>query len=307
MVKRGDTGNQVKYLQEMLNRFVNTQLTVDGDFGPGTERVLAKAQKTLGREVRSEVTSEVWNILKNTFLRFDAQFSTTPLVPQNLLEVPPNRQKIPLVKGWNQYGQLISQIARKQGIPVSTALAVLAIESDSEAYGWKNKPVIRFENHVFWRHWGRRFASTFHDHFKFEQGRSWEGHMWRPSPGDPWQKQHTRDKNQEREWRVLTFARTLDDTAALCSTSWGAPQVMGFNHRKIGYGTPQEMVEAFQKDARWQVLGLFDFFQDDARMLPALRKGDFVTFARIYNGKGQAENYGAQIKASAGLAVKMGF
>jgi hypothetical protein len=39
---------------------------------------------------------------------------------------------------------------------------------------------------------------------------------------------------------------------------------------------------------------MFDFF--DGPMLKALRKNDFVSFARRYNGSGKAQSYGQKIR-----------
>jgi hypothetical protein len=149
--------------------------------------------------------------------------------------------------------------------------------------------VIRFENHQFHRRWGRQRVDVFREHFRFNRTRPWTGHRFRPEAGD-WHRFHG---SQDREWAVLEFARRLDDTAALNSISMGAPQIMGFNHTVIGYPDVQSMFESFASE-RYQLLGLFDFL--DGEMLAALRRQDFIRFASLYNGRGQAEEYGRRIR-----------
>lgn len=308
VVKRGDVGSTVKFLQEMLNRSVTaSRLSIDGDFGPATERSVLGALRTFGISGDPKVVDRVlWGVLQSrSFLRVDEKMQSVPLEPVRKVDGSNNRTKTPLVNGWNQYGGLLDHICKMYKLTPDVAVAVLAIESAGRAFD-EGRPIIRFENHIFWRFWGRFNAAQFKQHFSFSSSSVWKNHFWREDPEGKWEEQHTRTNNQDREWEVLAFARSLDDTAALYSTSWGAPQVMGFNHRKIGYQTPQEMVAAFQQDARWHILALFDFFRADARMLRGLQTRDFVQFAGVYNGPGKAEDYGARIKAAADLARSMG-
>lgn len=100
--------------------------------------------------------------------------------------------------------------------------------------------------------------------------------------------------DQRKEWQVLDFARSLDDSAALKSISMGAPQVMGFNYQQTGYQSVQQMFNNLSTDIRYHIFALFDFL--DNRMISALQNYDFVRFARFYNGSGQAEHYGEWIK-----------
>jgi hypothetical protein len=153
--------------------------------------------------------------------------------------------------------------------------------------------LIRFENHLFYQNWGKQNQARFDQHFTFSRERSWEGHTWRADANQPFQEFHG---NQAREWQVLNFAASLDDSAAKLSISMGLPQIMGFNHRRIGYNNVQEMFLAFQADERSQLLGLFDFIKADAAMLQALRDNHYVNFASGYNGSGQAQFYGGLIE-----------
>lgn len=194
---------------------------------------------------------------------------------------------------WNRYGGLLNALAAKLGIDPAVTVAILAVESGGNAFGPDGRMIIRFENYQFYHYWGKQNPDRFAQHFTYNRDRSWEGHTWRADPNQPFQEFHG---NQAAEWAALTFAASLDDTAAKFSISMGLPQIMGFNHQRIGYANVQTMFNAFQADERNHVLGMFDFIKADANMLQAMRNNDYTTFASGYNGPGQAAHYGGLIQ-----------
>lgn len=193
---------------------------------------------------------------------------------------------------WNRYGGLLNALAAKLSIDPALAVAILAVESGGNAFGADGRMIIRFENHLFYHYWGKQNPDRFAQCFTFNSDRCWEGHSWRSDPNQPFQEFHG---NQSAEWAALNFAASLDDTAAKFSISMGLPQIMGFNHQRIGYANVQEMFNAFQADERNHVLGLFDFINADANMVQALRSQNYAGFAAGYNGPGQADYYGGLI------------
>lgn len=222
----------------------------------------------------------------------------TDLVPKNKLPVSGTNEQKKVARTWNQFGNWLETLSKEYQIDPGSAVAVLCVESSGKGFekNNKNRMIIRFENHKFWSYWGKQNTKVFHQHFKYgkkESGKMkvWLGHYWRKDEKSDWQSFHG---NQSKEWQVLDFARSLDDTAALNSISMGAPQIMGFHHSRIGYPTVQEMFEKFDSDIRYHIKGLFDFF--DKPMINALRKLDFVKFAGYYNGSGQKEKYGKWIQ-----------
>lgn len=166
------------------------------------------------------------------------------------------------------------------------AVALFAVESSGKGFS-NNRIIIRFENHQFWRWWGQQNPSLFNNHFSYDPHKVWQNHKFRPNKTFPWESFHGK---QDREWEVFEFARSLDETSAMKSISMGLPQIMGFNHKKIGYGTVKEMFDNFSKDIRYHIIGFFEFL--DPIMLNTLRMGDFKQFAKFYNGPGQADYYG---------------
>ncbi len=206
--------------------------------------------------------------------------------PRHALEVSGSNHYRQIARLYNAYGNLLESLAGEVGIDTGAAVAVLQTESGGRAFGRDGSLIIRFENHSFYDFWGTDNQDVYFEHFRFESGRRWRGHLFRTEPGADWLEFHG---DQVREWEALDLARGFDDTAALKSISMGAPQIMGFNHEAIGFRTVQEMMQHMSQSTRHQILSLFDFF--DERQVEALRSQDFRTFARCYNGTGQMNRY----------------
>lgn len=226
----------------------------------------------------------------------EAAIETVALVPATKYQVAgtPESQKVALT--WNKFGGLLQALADHHQVDVGCAVAVLCVESSGKGFEQdnQNRMIIRFENHKFWEYWGKRNADKFNRHFRYNDVQRWQGHQWRALETDPWENFHG---NQLSEWRVLEFARALDDTAALYSISMGAPQIMGFHYARTGYPNVQQMFDKFAADIRHQIVGFFDFLNATPGMIQALRDLDFIKFAGLYNGSGQKEKYGAWIRA----------
>ncbi len=197
-----------------------------------------------------------------------------------------------IVNTWNQYGGLLLEQAAQLDLDPGVAVAVLVAESKGEPFGPDGRMIIRFENHIFYQYWGKANEARFRQHFSFDANQQWKGHHWRPDPNGAWQPMH---EHQAGEWQVFEFARRLDERAAMLSISMGAPQIMGFNHTAIGYTTVQAMFHAFQADVREQLVSFFRFMTVH-KLVDAVRGGDYVAFARIYNGPGQADHYAGLIR-----------
>lgn len=194
---------------------------------------------------------------------------------------------------WNKYGGLLAELSARLRIDPGAAVAVLAIESGGRGFAADGRMIIRFENHLFFRQWGRDHAEIFHRHFTFNPEKNWLDHRWRQFTNQPFADFHGA---QDGEWRVFSFARSLDDTAAKLSISMGGPQIVGFNYAALGYESVHQMYDAFSAGERQQIVGFFDFVQGpsrDSRRVLALQALDFTTFASLYNGPGQAAKYGS--------------
>ena len=216
----------------------------------------------------------------------------TALQPTSLIVETGSSQTRKVARTWNRFGGLLEVLGDEHLIDVASTVAVLCVESSGKGFEHsnQNRMIIRFENHKFWKYWGKENPEQYKRHFQYQSGKVWKGHLWRRSPQDDWTTFHGK---QSREWEVFNFARSIDTDAAMLSISMGAPQIMGFHHERIGYPSVADMFDHFSQDIGAQIRGLFDFF--DTRMITALRDLDFVTFAARYNGSGQKEKYGKWI------------
>ena len=100
------------------------------------------------------------------------------------------------------------------------------------------------------------------------------------------------------EYPRLERAIGFDEEAALNSASWGAGQVMGFNHAVAGFTTVQAMVNAMVRGEDAQLIAMANFINANNLARP-LRNQDWTTFARGYNGPAFVENkYDEKLKVA---------
>ncbi|MEZ4736799.1 MAG: N-acetylmuramidase domain-containing protein [Caldilineaceae bacterium] len=247
----------------------------------------------------------IWQLCTPDGQSFGTQYGQIDIVAADGASTPPELAPSPtqiltapataepavqtVLSTWNRYGGLLQQEAARLDIHPGIAVAVLAAESRGEPFDRHGRLIIRFENHIFYEYWGKANTERFRQHFAFAADESWKGHQWRPDVNSDWQPMH-HFGDQDTEWRAFEFARTLNEKAAMYAISMGAPQIMGFNHTAIGYPTVQAMFADFSQDVRPQLISLFRFMEVNG-LVEAVRNGDFLTFARIYNGTGQATTY----------------
>jgi hypothetical protein len=106
-------------------------------------------------------------------------------------------------------------------------------------------------------------------------------------------------EGQQRERIAFDAATRIDKHAALLATSWGLPQMMGFNHKVCGYATVEEMVEAFRLSEANQVAAMLKFISANPKMKAALKAKDWAVLAYYYNGAGYKQfNYDRRLAAA---------
>lgn len=98
-----------------------------------------------------------------------------------------------------------------------------------------------------------------------------------------------------RRKTMFMEAYRRDPEAAMRATSWGGPQIMGFNCEDAGFATAGEMVEAMAtgEDAH---LAAFVTLIESWGIAGTLRAHDWLSFASRYNGSGQAPVYARKIE-----------
>ncbi|MFN8375271.1 MAG: N-acetylmuramidase domain-containing protein [Anaerolineae bacterium] len=196
----------------------------------------------------------------------------------------------------NDYGSYLAQKAAELGIMVADAAAFLKVESGGRGFDQESgRMIIRFENHLFYRNWGRSNRAAFDQHFRFNRGRGWTGHQFRSGADGEFQSVHS---GQESEWTTFEFARGLDAQAAMLSISMGNAQILGSNYRLVGYRSVQEMFDDMSGSLQAQTEGLFTFIarRRGGIIVTALQNHNYRLAARYYNGTGQEEAYGDRIR-----------
>lgn len=154
------------------------------------------------------------------------------------------------------------------GVGAAELLAVLSVESKSCGFLPDRRPIILFERHIFHKQTGGRFSAANPD-------------ISNPAAGGY--------EGGAKEYPRLEKAAKLDRTAALMSASWGAGQVMGFNHEVAGFPDVESMVAAMQ-DSEDAQLGAVAGFLTANKLEGALNSHDWAAVARTYNGKDFAKN-----------------
>ena len=94
----------------------------------------------------------------------------------------------------------------------------------------------------------------------------------------------------------------LDEEGMLTATSWGAPQIMGFNHQDAGHITARSMVEAMAKGEAEHLMA-FTTLINAWQLAPAIRAHDWERFARRYNGPGQVQHYANLLERAIGVTA----
>lgn len=170
---------------------------------------------------------------------------------------------------------------RKAAVSLNVSEAVIRAVFDVEAAGryYRRDGTVerRFEPHHFMKD---RWASI----------------GFKPGAGvAPW-RASLAIKDADRE---AMFARAVAQhpEAAMRATSWGAPQIMGFNHLAAGYPSAQAMVHDMA-DSAASHLSAFVAFVQSKGLSSALRAHDWLAFSVIYNGDGQAPAYARKIEAA---------
>ncbi|ECR8549461.1 N-acetylmuramidase family protein [Salmonella enterica] len=166
--------------------------------------------------------------------------------------------------------------ARRLQIEPCALQAVCTVESSGQGFLPSGRPKILFEGHIFWRELAKR---------RYQPeilAASFPSIIYRQ-----WTAQHY--LGGEKEHARLETAMSLHREAALCSTSWGAFQIMGFNFALCGFHSVEDFVAA-QSRGNHEQLEAFCQFMATNNLNFYLQNKDWVSFAKRYNGPGYVQN-----------------
>ena len=157
----------------------------------------------------------------------------------------------------------MSAVCETLGVGEAEIWAVLTVETRGFGFLIDRRPQILFERHIFSRRTNGKHDTKHPD-------------ISRPQPGGY--------AGGAAEYERLQKAMKLDEDEALKSTSWGLPQVMGFNHRVVGFDSVMEMVEAMVEGEDRQLEALGNFIMAHSKCRIGIQRHDWGTFAACYNG-----------------------
>lgn len=170
----------------------------------------------------------------------------------------------------------IRRAARAADLDAATLFALVEVESGGRFFAMmegRAEPPIRFEGHYF----DRRL-----------QGAAREAAQ-AAGLASPVAGLVANPRSQATRWALLERAAAIDRKAAYESTSWGLGQVMGAHWAWLGFANVDALVAEARSGIEGQ-LRLMLRYVDKAGLAPALRRRDWATFARGYNGPGYRRN-----------------
>ncbi|MEJ8803120.1 N-acetylmuramidase family protein [Pontibacter sp. H249] len=185
------------------------------------------------------------------------------------------------------------ELARQFGISLPMLQAFLEVESAGSGFfsDWKGQPRIKIQ---FEPHWFKRLLpgdilkNIYELWDKQEKGKvkltdtqKLLLHNWQIAVLN-------KVDVQQAEWQAFNCAFAIHPDAAMQSASWGLGQVMGFNHKMLGFASAGEMVEAFKRSEYEQVKGMLHYLENKKGMMAAIRSLNWNKVAELYNGSNYA-------------------
>lgn len=190
--------------------------------------------------------------------------------------IGPASQKVYLEQ-LNEGGTSLLAASQILDVDVASIYAIKKVESNGSGFIGQGTPKILFERHIFNRELTKTKGQTF-------------AASIRTTHPDICNTKTGGYKGGQAEYSRLNQAKQIDWDAAHKSASWGAFQIMGFNHLACGYLTINEFVLAMHESEEKQLLALCQFIKANKAMHKALKEKDWANFAKLYNGPAYAKN-----------------
>jgi hypothetical protein len=172
----------------------------------------------------------------------------------------------------------LDELAKKYDLEPAVILAIQSVESGNNGYLPDGRPKILFEGHIFWR----MLKAAGKNPADYVKGN--EDILFEKSDRSKYTKGAS-------EYARLEKAEKIDRVAALKSASWGEFQIMGFNHKTVGYPDVDSFVESISQPGAGQIRAVLTFM-DNNKLLPLVRgpNKQWAKFAAAYNGAGYKKN-----------------
>lgn len=184
----------------------------------------------------------------------------------------------------------LPRIAAEIGCHEDVVHALIEVESGASASDKDGRLPMLFEPHVFYRNLPAEKREGAVNVIVNINGTNW------PLCYPTWRKGYPKTS-----YPRLFKAMEIDEQAALKACSWGRSQILGENHKLVGYPTVFEMVAAFSTDEDDHIEAMIRFVKsvkldDDLRRIEEIAKtrtptpADWAPVAAGYNGKGYASH-----------------
>ncbi|GIW57567.1 MAG: peptidoglycan-binding protein [Candidatus Dojkabacteria bacterium] len=153
--------------------------------------------------------------------------------------------------------------------------AVIMVECRGTGYDRNGRLLIQFEPHWFVKIHNRKNANKLS--LKYVNGKYhvYDGKKLVLTNGV---------ELQDEEWEAFNKALKYDAEAAYEATSYGMPQIMGFNHKAAGYSSAEEMFVKFRDGGEEEHIRAFLRFLANTGLMNLLKEMKIADFAYYYNG-----------------------
>lgn len=180
----------------------------------------------------------------------------------------------------------IEKTAKALGVEPCALSAVCEVEAGGEGFLPDGRPKILFEPHIFWQQLVKRNynpagllsradVKAAHGDISDILYQKWKTKPYGP-PG-------------AHQWARLERAKKINEEAALCSASWGAFQIMGFNYGLCDCDNVHYFVKSMGDGYEGQLEMLAEFLKAN-NLVRHLKTKNWAAFAKGYNGSGYAQN-----------------
>ena len=166
-------------------------------------------------------------------------------------------------------------VADELDVDSAALRAVLTVETGGSGFDAAGRPKALFERHYFYK-----FLANQPD----KQAEAVEKGLAYPKWGEkPY------PHGSDAVYAEIDAACEIDLNCALRSVSWGLGQIMGNNHKMVGYDDVQDMVKDAMESELKQLRQMAAFIKS-AGLLDELQNKNWAAFAKGYNGPQYEKN-----------------
>ncbi len=252
LIKKGSSRQRAITILQALLVEAGYSVSIDGKFGAGTAAAVRQYQLENGLVSDGVVGEKTWSTLFRQF----------PDVLKRMTEKYLGEKDL-------------EQTAKKMKVELAAIKAVNEVESSGAGF-IIDQPKILFEGHIFWRQLKK---------YGIDPKKYKDKHP--DVVYSKWTTQHYR--GGLAEYDRLNTAKSIHESAALASASWGAFQVMGFHADSLGYKSVKAFVKKMYLHEREHLDACRRYIETN-NLLAALRAKDWRAFAKGYNGPGYEKN-----------------